>query len=114
VIAGTFVVGAILADLIRQGIVRQSVEGILQKLSCPIFQEDSMKDFPSNPDEWVPPEGVKEELKAKEGSGGKNRQWKDPSGKTVRRFDKGTPGKPSWGGIDHWHDETGRHVLPNR
>ena len=76
--------------------------------------KNSMIDFPSNPDDWVPPKGVKEETKTRERTGGKHRQWKDESGKIVRRWDKGTPGKPGWRGSDHWHDENGNHVKPNR
>jgi len=77
-------------------------------------QRAPARDFPADPDAWTPPEGVTEELKAKEGSGGKNRQWKDRSGRIVRRFDRGERGKRGWNGVDHWHDETGRHILPNR
>jgi RHS repeat-associated protein len=68
-------------------------------------------DYPANPDEWVPPPGVRETDTGKR-TGGKHRQWKDETGRTVRRWDRGEPGKPGWRGRDHWHDENGRHVLP--
>ncbi len=84
---------------------------------CPVLRASGGKDFPTNPDDWVPPPGVKEEPKAKESSGGKHRHWKDASGKTVRRWDKGKPGKPGNQGRDHWHDPVnrpGEHIPPNR
>jgi hypothetical protein len=44
-------------------------------------------EWPENPDEWIPPPGVLEEPKAKEGSERKHRQWKDQDGDIVRRWD---------------------------
>lgn len=89
----------------------------IDRAGCPVSKASSEKDFPANPDDWTPPEGVKEELKAKEGSGGKNRHWKDASGRTVRRWDKGDPSRPGKGARDHWHDpinRPGEHIPPNR
>ncbi|OGX05987.1 MAG: hypothetical protein A3G87_04755 [Omnitrophica bacterium RIFCSPLOWO2_12_FULL_50_11] len=73
-------------------------------------------DYPTNPDDWVPPPGVHEELKTKQQTGGKHRQWKDGSGRVVRRWDRGTPGAPVNRGRTHWHDHRwpGRHIFQNR
>jgi len=108
--------GAVALAIILAQATKSTQEIISKGRVCPINKADSSKKFPANPDDWVPPEGVKEELKAKEGSQGKHRQWKDASGKTVRRWDKGEPGKPGNGGRDHWHDpinRPGEHIPPN-
>ena len=64
--------------------------------------------FLKNPDDCTPPPGVSETI-AGEKTGGKNRQWKDKYGNIVRCWDEGEPG---FGGKDHWHDQSGRHILP--
>jgi RHS repeat-associated protein len=74
------------------------------------------KEFPANPDEWVPPAGVREETKASENTGGKIRHWVDQDNKLVREWHKGIPGDPGWGEKDHWHDKTSstpkKHIVP--
>ena len=75
----------------------------------PIEMSTTVDYFLKNPDDWTPPPGVSETI-AGEKTGGKNRQWKDEYGNVVRRWDKGEPGKPGFGGKDHWHDL--RHILP--
>ena len=72
---------------------------------------DSSQDYPKNPDVWVPPPGVSE-TETGEITGGKHRQWKDEDGSIVRRWDRGEPGKPGFRGKDHWHDQSGQHILP--
>lgn len=58
--------------------------------------------YPTNPDDWVPPDGWTE-TPAGEKTGGKHRQWKDPEGKIRRRWDReGREGGKDRG--SHWHD----------
>lgn len=46
--------------------------------------KDPMDDYPTDPDDWTPPENVREETKTKDNTGGRHRQWKDKeTGKTV-------------------------------
>jgi RHS repeat-associated protein len=73
-------------------------------------KEGSPEDFPDNPDDWIPPEGVTEEPRASEATGGKHRQWKDENGNIVRRWDRGQPGQPGWKGRDHWNTPGGDHI----
>ncbi|MEL3909059.1 MAG: hypothetical protein P1P64_08665 [Treponemataceae bacterium] len=69
------------------------------------------KEWPKNPDDWSPPSGVEEELKARETTNGQHRQWKNKDGKIVRRWDQsGREGGKERG--EHWHDEYGNHILP--
>lgn len=77
-----------------------------------------MDDYPTDPDDWTPPENVREETKTKDNTGGRHRQWKDKeTGKTVRRWDKegreNGKERPA-----HWHDYTkddgSTHIPPNR
>ena len=69
------------------------------------------KECPKNPDDWSPPSSVEEELKAREATNGKHRQWKNKDGKIVRRWDQsGREGGKERG--EHWHDEYGNHILP--
>ena len=68
------------------------------------------EDYPENPDDWIPPEGVVEEIKAKIKSGGKHRHWVDKDGNIVRRWDKGDPNKQGWRAKDHWHGPEGQHI----
>jgi hypothetical protein len=72
---------------------------------------DNPEEWPENPDDWVPPDGVSEEDKTREATDGRHRQWKDEEGNTVRRWDES--GREA--GKDrgpHWHDTTGRHIPP--
>jgi RHS repeat-associated protein len=72
---------------------------------------DDPDEWPDNPDDWEPPEGVTEEGKTREATGGRNRQWKNEQGEIVRRWDQ----EGRAGGRDrgpHWHDSEGNHVLP--
>ena len=81
--------------------------------SDPCSNEDSLDDYPANPDEWIPPEGW-EETNAGEATGGKHRQWRGPDGQ-LRRWDReGREGGKERG--PHWHDPRypGRHIPPNR
>lgn len=80
--------------------------------------KDPMDDYPTDPDDWTPPENVREETKTKDNTGGRHRQWKDKeTGKTVRRWDKegreNGKERPA-----HWHDYTkddgSTHIPPNR
>lgn len=88
-------------------------------LPLPVYNEpgdepNPLDDYPSNPDDWEPPEGVYE-TDAKEITGGKHRHWKDASGKIVRRWDReGSSYQPDLG--PHYADPRfpGRHILPNR
>jgi len=73
-------------------------------------KEAGPEDFPDNPDDWVPPEGVTEEPRASEATSGKHRQWKDENGNIVRRWDRGEPGQPGWKGRDHWNTPDGDHI----
>ncbi|MCM8813161.1 MAG: hypothetical protein NC924_04405 [Candidatus Omnitrophica bacterium] len=73
---------------------------------------DALNDYPADPDDWDAPDGVTEELGAKNNTNGKHRQWKDKNGNIVRRWDKGDPNEPGWRGKDHWHDADGNHILP--
>ncbi len=72
-----------------------------------------LNDFPANPDDWIPPEGVTE-TKSGDITGGKHRQWKDVDGNIVRRWDRGVPGENGWRETDHWHDQSDNHIPPNR
>jgi len=44
------------------------------------MQKNNLEEFPLNPDDWIPLSGVKEELKAKERTDGRHRQWKNEDG----------------------------------
>ena len=59
-------------------------------------------EYPSNPDDWVPPDGWTE-TNAGEKTGGRHRQWKDEEGRIRRRWDReGREGGKERG--PHWHD----------
>ena len=66
-------------------------------------------DYPENPDEWQPPEGWREELKAKEHTKGKIRHWKGP-GNEWREWHEGGQRGP------HWHDwrYPNEHITPTK
>ena len=83
---------------------------------CRFDKAKGEEGYPADPDEWVPPEGVKEEPKAAEQTGGAKRHWKDQTGETIREWHKGQPGKPGSRGRDHWHDANrpGEHIPPNQ
>ena len=77
---------------------------------CP---NDSLDDYPADPDDWNSPDGW-EETKAGEKTGGRNRQWRGPDGE-LRRWDReGREGGKERG--PHWHDPRypGGHITPNR
>ncbi len=115
-IAGVLVCTAI--GLAAGHILAEAGKAVVQTVAaaaasiCRRAQAGAEEEFPDNPDDWVPPEGVKEEAKTTEATGGKHRQWKDSSGKVVRRWDRGEPGKPGWRGRDHWNDAEGHHIAP--
>lgn len=90
--------------------VDQATEDALLRAS----NEASWNEYPSNPDDWMPTDGVTGETKTRENTDGAHRQWKDSDGNIVRRWDKGEEGKSGWRGQDHWHDENGNHIPPNR
>ncbi len=81
---------------------------------CP--SEDG--DYPENPDERTPPEGVTEETSTRENTNGKHRQWKNENGDIVRRWDReGRENGKECGA--HWHDANQPgglkdHIDPNR
>lgn len=59
-------------------------------------------EYPSNPDDWVPPDGWTE-TNAGEKTGGRHRQWRDEEGRIRRRWDReGREGGKERG--PHWHD----------
>ena len=70
-------------------------------------------DYPTNPDEWNPPEGWRE-TSAGEHTGGRNRQWEGPNGEWRRWDREGRPGGKERG--PHWHDSNRpeEHIPPNR
>ena len=39
-------------------------------------------------------------------------RWRSPNGGDYVDFHPGTPGKPGWGGKDHWHHNGGKRHLP--
>ena len=45
-------------------------------------------EWPDDPDDWSPPDGV-EETPAGQMTGGRHRQWRGPHGDIVRRWDSG-------------------------
>ena len=76
-----------------------------------IDDHDNSKEWPENPDDWTFPEGMSEEDKAKEATGGRNRQWKDKDGSIVRRWDEGGRESGKERG-SHWHDSDDGHIPP--
>ncbi|MCP4353023.1 MAG: RHS repeat-associated core domain-containing protein [Desulfobacterales bacterium] len=80
----------------------------------PCDGDDSLDDYPADPDDWNPPDGW-EETNAGEKTGGKHRQWKGPNGE-VRRWDReGRESGKERG--PHWHDPRypgKKHIPPNR
>ena len=72
---------------------------------------DDPDEWPENPDNWIPPQGVKEEEKTREKTGDRHRQWKDEEGNIVRRWDAGGREAGKERG-PHWHDSKGNHVKP--
>jgi len=58
--------------------------------------------YPTNPDDWTPPDGWSE-TSAGEKTGGRHRQWKDEEGRIRRRWDReGRENGKERG--PHWHD----------
>jgi len=75
-----------------------------------IDDHDNPKEWPENPDDWTPPEGV-EETPSKEETDGRHRQWSDKDGNIVRWWDReDAPGGKPRG--PHWHDSEKRHTAP--
>jgi hypothetical protein len=64
----------------------EAVQGLLDVLYNESTDDcDSEGDYPENPDEWIPPEGVTE---TRERTDGRHRQWKDENGDIFRRWDR--------------------------
>jgi hypothetical protein len=75
-----------------------------------INDSGNSSEWPKNPDDWTPPDGITETPTGKI-TGGEHRQWKDSDGNIVRRWDKDdAPGGKKRGA--HWHDSQGHHILP--
>ena len=87
-----------------------SAYGIME---CGREENESLDDYPANPDDWNPPDGW-EETNTGEKTGGKHRQWRGPDGQ-LRRWDREGRGEGKERG-PHWHDPRypGKHILPNR
>ena len=109
------VVGAVVGFVVAIGIGAAIVHLITPSKSQdqPQNQQNALDDYPTNPDDWQPPEGWAE-TPAGEKTGGKHRQWKGPNGE-IRRWDReGREQQPDLG--PHWHDPRypGKHILPTR
>jgi len=115
VVEPTFVGELIFGGILLYGLVK-SADNINDMLSESETDRDiddvnDADEFPENPDEWNPPEDVKEEIKTKDSSGGKHRQWKDKNGKIVRRWDRSGREAGKERG-SHWHNSKNQKVKP--
>jgi hypothetical protein len=106
ILAGSIVAGRVISYY--KGV--ETADDLLKNGANPL------DDYPTNPDNWRPPSGWKENVKAKEGSGGKHRHFEGPDGKWRSWDREGRQSGKERG--PHWHDsERGggkEHIDPTR
>jgi len=92
-------------------VLATSAQG-LSVMMCSGRSKGKPGELTKNPDDYVPVEGEYEELKTKDATEGRHRQWKNEKGETTKKWDKS--GREA--GKDrgpHWHDANDPKGIKN-